>query len=83
VPVLGQQKMRAGVGPPLALIRTLDENGLFEPESTQLVGGQVMGVAGRGNLVTAEDLVDMLVDALAPQLKRLIRDEFERQRKLG
>lgn len=80
LPVLGQQKAKSPVGPPFALIRTLDENALFEPESTQLINGQVMGITGRSNLVTAEDLVDLIVDALIPRLKTLIRDELAFQK---
>ena len=82
LPVLGQQKFKAPVGPPIALIKSLDDDCLFEPGSTQLINGQVMALTGRQNLVTAEDLVDMLVDALVPQLKALIRQELAYQKTL-
>lgn len=74
LPVLGQQKVRAGVGQPIALIRDLDEAGTFEPESTQLVNGVVMGVTGRSNMVTAQDLVDMLADELMPRIKTMFEN---------
>ncbi len=82
VPALGRQKARAGIGPPIALIRTLDDNATFEPEATTLTGGQVTAVAGRSNIVTAEDLVDLIIDALLPRLKGLIRSELSYQKML-
>lgn len=82
VPVLGQQKLVSPVGLPLALIRDLDDDCMFEPEGSRLVNGQVVGITGRKNLVSAVDLVDLIVDALVPQLKVLIRQELAYQKTL-
>lgn len=74
VPILGQQKPRAQVGAPLALIRALDEQATFEPEAVVNVGGQPVAIAGRANIVTAEELVDMIRD----ELREVIREELAR-----
>lgn len=77
LPILGQQKTRAQVGPPLALIRALDENATFEPESVVNMGGQPVAIAGRQNIVTAEDLVDMLVEDLTPVIRRIVKEVLD------
>lgn len=85
VPLLGQQKQKIRATPNViaSFVRTLDDAGTFEPESTQLIpGGGIQATAGRSNLVSAEDLVDMVVDALIPQIKVLIRQEFAYQKTL-
>ena len=69
VPMLGEQQIRATPQMLVSLIRHLDDDGTFEPESTQLNNGQVQAVAGRSNIVSAEDLCDMIVDAVMAQLR--------------
>lgn len=79
-PILGQneQKIRATIGVPIALIRDLDENGTFEPENAQQNSQGVAITVGRSNIVTAQDLVDMILDALIPSIKILIREELKK-----
>lgn len=79
LPILGagQSKIRSTPQAIVSFVRSLDENGTFEPESTFLNGGQVQAIAGRGNICSAEDLVDMVVDALLPQLDRMMTRTME------
>lgn len=81
LPILGsqQQKIRATIGPPISLIRDLDESGTFEPEHALQTTEGVQITVGRSNVVTAVDLVDMIIDALVPQLKVLIRQELTKE----
>lgn len=69
VPILGQAKPKAGVNSVGVLIRDLDENGQYEPEQVISDGnGGLMALAGRRNLVTAEDLVEMM--------REMVREEI-------
>lgn len=71
IPMLGpKQELKAGVQGPFCLIRTMDENGHFTPESTVLINGQPQAIAGRTNIVSAEDLVDMITDSVMAQLRK-------------
>lgn len=81
VPLLGQDKtkIRATASALVSLVRSMDENGTFEPESAALVNGQVQATAGRANLCSAEDLVDMVVDALVPQFTNIVRDVIKQE----
>lgn len=82
-PVLGEQaKMRAAPPTFASLVRHMEEDGTFTPESTQLANGQIQAVAGRSNICSAEDLTDMIVDALIHRLKVLIREELAYQKTL-
>ena len=78
LPILGkeQSKVRATTSGLVALVRTLDENGTFEPESSFLANGQVQAVAGRSNLASAEDLCDMICDALMPRIRDVVKQEL-------
>ncbi len=78
LPDLGKQKVKAL--PPVfgPMIRHLDDDGTFEPESTQLNNGQVQAVAGRSNMVSAEDLCEMLIDELMPRLRDMFKEELAR-----
>ena len=61
IPIIGQGKPRAGVQTVGVLIRYLDEHGTYEPEGVVATpNGGTIAVAGRENLVTAEDLVEMM-----------------------
>lgn len=82
LPVLGQQKMKAMPSSLVSLVRHMDEDGTFEPESSQLNNGQIQAVAGRSNIMSGEDLIDAIVDALIPRLKSLIREELAYQKTL-
>ena len=84
VPLLGEDKstVRAAPATLVSLVRTLDEQGTFEPESAQLVNGQIQAIAGRSNICSAEDLTLMFIDALVPRLKGLIRAELAYQKTL-
>lgn len=81
IPLLGPKpdQVKTGVGPPIALIRDLDENALFEPEATVQTPQGLMAISGRSNIVTAVDLVDMIVDALRPcireEVAKLVREQ--------
>lgn len=69
VPILGQTKPKAGVGLVGVLIRDLDENGLYDPEQVIDAGnGQLGAIPGRRNIVTAEDLVEMM--------REMVREEI-------
>lgn len=75
VPLLGQtQPTKGQIGMPVALIRELDENGLFNPEQVIQTPQGPVAVVGRANCVTAQDLVDMIADALIPSIKEIIED---------
>lgn len=76
VPMLGEQKIRATPQMLVSLIRHLEDDGTFEPESTQLNNGQVQAVAGRSNITSAEDLVEMLADELMPRLRDMLKQEL-------
>lgn len=85
VPLLGQQQGKVRTAPQVivSLVRAMDENGTFEPESTQLLpNGGIQATAGRSNLMSGEDLVAEVVDALIPRIKELIRQEFAYQKTL-
>lgn len=79
IPILGQQqqKPRATSSMIVSLVRSLDENGTFEPESTFLNNGQVQAVAGRSNICSAEDLADMICDTLMPRLREIVKTEMK------
>jgi hypothetical protein len=75
VPIIGQKKPKAGVGTIGALIRDLDENGEYDPESLVLMpdgSGRMMAIAGRNNIVTAADLVDMIEE----MVRKVVREEM-------
>lgn len=80
VPILGEQKPRAMPQMIVSLVRSMDSNGTFEPESTVSNGNQVQAIAGRGNIMSGEDLVEMIIDGLKPALREIVRDERARQR---
>ena len=69
VPLIGQQKIRGGVEFVTVMIRQLDEDGTYEPQAV-IAGpnGQAVAVAGRENLVTAEDLVAMIREMVREEL---------------
>lgn len=75
LPILGaeQAKMRATPQFLVSFVRSLDENGTFEPESTFLNNGVVQAIAGRSNICSAEDLVDMITDAVMAQVRVELR----------
>lgn len=81
VPMLGQKQQVRAIPPMfVSLVRTLDEHGTFEPESTQLgPTGQIQAVAGRSNLMSGEDLVEAVVDALMPQITARLRDIIKQE----
>lgn len=80
LPILGQdqQKPRATANLIVSLVRSMDENGTFEPEATYLSGGQVQAIAGRSNICSAEDLCDMICDMIIPQVKIAVREEIKK-----
>ena len=78
VPILGQggKKPMAGVNTIGALIHHLNDDGEYEPENVALLpdgSGRVVAIPGRQNYVTAEDLVDMVADALRPVIREEIK----------
>lgn len=75
VPLLGPKPAKMRAMPPMfvSLVRALDDNGTFEPEDVILVNGQPQAIAGRSNIVSAEDLVDMFGD----MVRKIIREEFK------
>lgn len=76
VPIIGQKKPKATVGTIGALIRDLDENSEYDPESLVLLpdgSGRMVAVAGRENIVTAQDLVDMIEG----MVRRVVREEMK------
>lgn len=75
VPILGQEKQKIRTQPAfiVSFVRSLDENGQFEPESTFLNNGTVQAIAGRSNICSAEDLTDMIVDAVWLRFKDELR----------
>ena len=73
VPLIGGTKPRAGVGF-AALVRGLDANGTYEPESEgRGPDGQPVVTAGRDRFVDAEELVDMIRQVVREELERLPR----------
>jgi hypothetical protein len=80
VPLLGEQKIKATPNAIVSLVRHMDADGTFDPESSSVVNGNVQAIAGRGNLMSGEDLVEMLVDELKPVLRQIVREELARQR---
>lgn len=75
VPIIGQKKPKAGIGVVGALIHHLDDNGEYDPESVTLLpdgSGRMVATAGRANIVTAEDLVDMIEE----MVRRVVREEM-------
>lgn len=76
LPLLGIEKSRIRTQPAfiVSFVRSLDENGQFEPESTYLNDkGEAQAIAGRSNICSAEDLTDMIVDAVWLRLKDELR----------
>jgi len=75
LPLLGmkQEKVRTQPAFVVSFVRSLDENGQFEPETTFLNAGQVQAIAGRSNICSAEDLVDMIGD----MVRRIVREELK------
>jgi hypothetical protein len=80
VPLLGEQKVKATAQAIVTLVRHMDGDGTFEPERTQVVNGQVQAVAGRGNIMSGEDLIEAILDGMKPILRDVVRDELARQR---
>lgn len=80
VPLLGPKngKTKAQVPRANPLIRRLDENGLVEPEEVKIINGQAVAFLGRSNLVDAEDLIGMIIDAQEAQIGRIVRDELKK-----
>ena len=69
IPVLGQQKPRAGVQTIGVLARDLDAAGTFEPESVQMLpNGQALAVSGRSQYLTANDLL--------AEIRLIVREEI-------
>ncbi len=83
VPILGWPSMRVVPQSLVSLVRSLDANGTFEPESVMNVGGVPQGVAGRSNIMSGEDLVDDIVEALKPAIREIVRDELGRHEREG
>lgn len=76
IPILNGTPLstKGQVGPPVAFIRDLDENGFFDPERVIKTPQGDVAIVGRHNIVTAEELVDMVVERLKPILQDLIHD---------
>lgn len=80
VPILGEQKPRAMPQMIVSLVRSMDGNGTFAPESTRVNGNEVQAIAGRGNIMSGEDLAELIIEGLKPALREIMRDELARQR---
>lgn len=77
VPMLGQQKPKAGIQTIGVLARQLDENGMYEPEAVVMgPGGQPVAIPGRGNFLSAEDLIREIVEEVVDALRPVIREEL-------
>ena len=70
LPIIGEQKPRAGINTIGVLIRDLDENGTYEPDKVVMApnGQLVVTQVGRHNFVTASELCEMIREVVHEEI---------------